>query len=255
MRQEDESLVWIVNGGLGSMALGVALIPFRALTPASNLAFVFLALTIVVAELGGRSAALVTAVVSAISLDFFLTEPYLRITMDKPEDIVAFFALAACGFIAAAFGKRREHWSELADRASKELDVVKKLVEQLGAGTPLAEVLGGLKHSFGLSAIVLRGEDGRILAAAPLDWTPAVIPVTQLTPDSLVPADASRVRFGARGLRLPEGGGRLSLPGNGGSVSIDLWGGDAEGFGPPESRALMIAVSILALELSRHRAG
>jgi K+-sensing histidine kinase KdpD len=253
MRQGDESLVWIVAGGLGSMALGVALIPLRTLTPASNLAFVFLALTIVVAELGGRSAALVTAVVSAISLDFFLTEPYMRITMDKPEDIVAFFALAACGFIAAAFGKRREHWSELAGRADEELDVLKKLVEQLGAGMPLAEVLGGVKRSFGLSAIVLRGEDGRILAAAPLDWAPAVIPVTQLTADSLVPADASRVRFGARGLRLPEGGGRLSFRSNGGSVSIDLWEGDAQGFGLPEGRALTIAASILALELSRRR--
>ena len=78
MREVDEVHVWIGVGLLGSLLLGIALIPLRSLTPACNLAFAFLAFTIIVAELGGRMAALVTAVASATSLDFFLTEPYLR---------------------------------------------------------------------------------------------------------------------------------------------------------------------------------
>jgi len=64
---------------------------------ASNLAFVFLAFTIVVAELAGRTPALVTALVSAMSLNFFLTEPYLTLAITKVDDVVAFFALAAAG--------------------------------------------------------------------------------------------------------------------------------------------------------------
>jgi hypothetical protein len=44
MRRDEES-VWMVIGGLGSMALGIAPIPLRALTSASNLAFVVLMLT------------------------------------------------------------------------------------------------------------------------------------------------------------------------------------------------------------------
>ncbi len=148
MRRDDESRIWMVTGALGSIALGIALIPLRSLTSASNLAFVFLIFTIVAAELGGRSAGLVTALVSAISLNFFLTEPYLRLTISKPDDIVAFFALAVCGLIAAAFGRRRERWSELAGREGKELDVVKRLVEQLQDGQPLDGILGDLKRSF-----------------------------------------------------------------------------------------------------------
>ena len=105
MRGDDRGLVWVVAGALGSMVLAVLVIPLRAVVAASNLAFVFIAFTIVVAELGGRGPALVTALVSAMSLNFFLTEPYLTLAITKTDDVVAFFALAACGLIAAAFGR------------------------------------------------------------------------------------------------------------------------------------------------------
>src|SRR5229473_461235 len=149
MRPTDDIRAWVITGALGSMALGVALIPLRTVVAASNLAFVFLAFTIVVAELGGRPAALVTAIVSAMSLNFFLTEPYLTLTITKPDDVIAFVALAVCGLIAAAFGKRRERWSERAGRAGRELDLVKRLVEKLTDGIPLEEILGDLRRAFG----------------------------------------------------------------------------------------------------------
>src|SRR5262245_31553795 len=164
MIRNDESRIWMVTGALGSIALGIVLIPLRSLTAASNLAFVFLVFTIVVAELGGRGAGLVSALVSAISLNFFLTEPYLRLTISKPDDVVAFFALAVCGLVAAAFGRRRERLSDLAGREGKDLAVVKKLVERLRDGRPLEEVLADLKHAFALGSVVLRGAGDRILA-------------------------------------------------------------------------------------------
>jgi hypothetical protein len=39
------------------------------------------------------------------------------------------------------------------------------------------------------------------------------------------------------------------------AVSLDLWEGDAEGFGLDQSRTLAIAAAILGLSLSRRRAG
>ena len=136
MKPGNDSPLWIVIGALGGLALGFMLIPLRSLTSASNLAFVFLAFTIVVAELGGRSAALVTAVVSALTLNFFLTEPYMSLAIDKADDMVAFGALAVCGLIAAAFGRRREQMSEQAERAGDELVVLDKLVGRLRIGAP-----------------------------------------------------------------------------------------------------------------------
>ena len=255
MRDEDEVRVWMAAGAAGSLMLGIALIPLRTLTAASNLAFVFLAFTIILAELGGRSAALVTALVSAMSLNFFLTEPYLTLTIAKPDDIIAFIALAACGLIAAAFGKRRERWSEVADRAGKELAILSRLVEQLRDGIPLDEVLGGLKGSFGLGAIVLRGAETRILGAAPIGSGLTLIAESELNPDTLFPSQDGRLRFGARGLRLPEGGGCLRLRTDRGFVSLELWEGDAQGLSLDESRTLAIAASILALEAPRRQDG
>jgi hypothetical protein len=255
MRREDESLVWLVAGCVGSMALGIALIPLRTLTAASNLAFVFLAVTIIVAELGGRTAALATAVVSAMSLNFFLTEPYLTLTISKTDDVVAFCALATCGLIAAAFGKRRERWSEAAGRAGQELEALKTLVEHMRNGAPLDKILGDLKRSFGLGAIVLRDAGDRVLAAAPAGASPGSIPETQLSLETLLPSDEVRVRFGPRGPRLPEGGGSLSLRTDRGIVWLDLWEGEMRGFGVGESRTLALAASILGLELSRRQAG
>src|SRR4029453_13340984 len=101
MSRADDVRVWMVTGALGSMALAVLLIPLRSLVSASNLAFAFMAFTIVVAELGGRGPALITALISAMSLNFFLTEPYLTLAITKTEDLVAFFAVAGSGPTAA----------------------------------------------------------------------------------------------------------------------------------------------------------
>jgi Domain of unknown function (DUF4118) len=255
MREADEVRVWMVMGGIGSLVLGIALIPLRTLTAASNLAFMFLAFTIIVAELGGRGPALLTALVSAMSLNFFLTEPYLTLTITKTDDIIAFVALAACGLIAAAFGRRRERWSEAADRAGKELTILSRLVEQLRDGIPLDEILGGLKGSFGLGAVVLRGAEDRVLGAAPLGSGSTLHAEAELNPDTLFPSQEAKLRFGARGLRLPQGGGRLRLRTDRGFVSLELWEAAVQGLSLDEGRTLAIAASILALEASRRQAG
>jgi K+-sensing histidine kinase KdpD len=73
MGRTDDIRAWVIMGALGAMGLAIVLILLRTLVTASNLAFFFIAFTIVVAELGGRGPALITALVSAMSLNFFLT--------------------------------------------------------------------------------------------------------------------------------------------------------------------------------------
>jgi hypothetical protein len=245
----------MVAGALGPVTLGVLLIPLRSVTTASNLAFVFVAFTVVVAEVGGRSPALVAALVSALSLDFFLTQPYLRLTISGRDDIIAFFGLAACGLIAAAFGRRRKHLGDIAGRARWEMDVLERLAERLKIGTPLDEVLDDLRRSFRLELIVLRDGDDRVVAAAPTRPAVGLTPTTFLSADTLVPFGPDNSRVGVRGVRLPEGGGRLGLRTDRGPASLDLWEGDAEGFSGDEGRTLVIAGSILGLELSRRQRG
>jgi len=249
MERGERLGVWLPLGALGAVALGVALIPLRTLTSASNLALVFLAFTIVVAELGGRIPALATALMAAISLNFFLTEPYLSLTIDKRDDVIAFVALAGCGLIAAAFGTRRARLSGAAARAARELEVLRRLVGQVQGRADLAELLAHLRSAFGLGAVALRDESGRVLAASPAG-TPAGGSPVELSLDSFLPARETRLRFGARGLRLPESGGRVRLVTNQGRLSLDVWEGDPQGLDLDEWRAFSIAVSILGLRFA-----
>ena len=104
---EDENgdrLIYLAGGPLAAVLLGMALVPLRGVTTASNFTFVFMALTILVAELGGRGAAVATALCSALSLDFFLTQPYMRLAIADKHDLIAFVGLTVCGLIAAAVG-------------------------------------------------------------------------------------------------------------------------------------------------------
>ena len=247
MSRTDDTRVWMVTGALGSMALAIALVPLRTLVAASNLAFVFMAFTILMAELGGRGAALITALVSAMSLNFFLTEPYLTLRIDKTDDVIAFFALAACGLIAAAFGRRRERLSDVAGRADRELATLARLVERSRGARPLDGQLEDLRAEFDLGALVLRDAAGHVLAAVPPEAGSRPAPRLALDAETLFAAGDESPRIGARGLRLPEGGGRLTLVTARGPISLDLWEGNDQGFGADESRTLAIAASILGL--------
>jgi hypothetical protein len=244
-RQDSESL-WIAIGALGAMALGVTLIPFRTLTSASNLAFVFLVLTIVVAEVGGRAAGLATAVVSGLSLNFFLAEPYLTLTINRLDDVIAFAALTLSGLIAAAFGRRRARSSEMLGQARDDVEALNRIAGGLAAGGSLEAVLEDLRRAFRLAGLVLRCADERLVAAAPLDYASRSTPAVALDPRTLL-GNERRHRLGRRGFRLPEGGGRLRLAGETEPLWLDLWEGDEEGLSKDEQRALVVATVMLGL--------
>ena len=199
-------------GILGAIALGVALIPLRALTSASNLAFVFVAFVIVVAEFGGRTAALAAAAVSAMSLNFFLTEPYLTLTMSKTEDIIAFVGMAACGLIAAAFGTRRARSSQTASRAREDLLALRRVLKPLETGRGPAAALSELRRAFGLGRCVLLDAGDRVLAVAPEGVDRSARAAVELNLETLFALDEARYRFGDRGLRLPEHGWMAPRP-------------------------------------------
>jgi K+-sensing histidine kinase KdpD len=249
-KNQADTFVWMIIGALGAVLLGAVLIPLRQITSASNLAFAFLIFTIIVAELGGRGAALLTALLSAISLNFFLTQPYLTLTIHHRDDIIAFFALVLAGLIAAAFGKKREQWSETAERATEKLDYLTELINQLRKEKPLEEILEKMQQIFGIGMVVLRDEKQNIVAAVPPGSSPS-IPKTDLNIISLFPSGETTHRYGGKGFRLPEGGGRLNFKTDRGSFTFDLWEGDPQGLDIEMGRTLAIAALILVLHLSR----
>ena len=257
MRETERTTVWLVVGVMGAIALGGVLVPLRGMVSASNLAFAFIILTIVVAEMGGRAAGLATALVSAMSLNFFLTRPYLSLTIEHPDDIVAFFALAGCGLVAAAFGRRRVRTAEVATRTRADLRVLGRTAERLVTRASLEEILEDLRRSFGLGGLVLRRGDERLVAAAPPDAASRAAPPTELNSRTLIGeetgADGMVHRLGRAGFRFPERGGRLRLEGRD-PLFLDVWEGSPDGLSLDERGALAIAALMIALGGSSSRA-
>src|SRR5262245_14878736 len=185
-----DDLIYVVAGGLGAIFLGVALVPLRDVVVASSLSFPFLLLTILVAEYGGRRAAIVTALASAFSLDFFLTEPYLRLAISDSEDIVAFLGLASCGLVAAWFGSRRSADAAPAESLRTHVDLLRRAQRFLAERGPeepaIDSILSAAVLSLPLLGAAVRDEDGSIVASAGRSRE-KVVPSGILQPDLLLP--------------------------------------------------------------------
>ena len=215
-----------------AILLGMVLAALRGLTTASNFTFFFMALTIVVAELGGRRAAVATALCSALSLNFFLTKPYLRLTIHHQDDIIAFLGLAICGLIAAAFGSRLGERSAELRSVPEQPDIPQGPLVQLelpaSVDPKVIKVLDAARLSLPLAAAVVRDGRDYVLAASSDGPHPMPVPTQVLQPDTLLPRGISAREMSGKGLAFPAEGGRLALVvGNRQIGWLDLWGNRA----------------------------
>jgi hypothetical protein len=220
--EEGDRLIYLGGGPLAALLLGVVLVPMRGVTSASNFTFAFMALIIVVAELGGRGAALATALSSSLSLDFFLTEPYRRLAIADKHDVIAFLGLTACGLVAAAVGSQRGERAAALRATRAQLALVHSGLEQLEKGTSadvgLKRVLDAFRGALPLGAAVVRDTRGNLRAATDRAYGMPV-PARDLGPDALAAL--------AAGEPLPREGARLALVLGGRRLGwLDVWGND-----------------------------
>ncbi len=251
MNDDEDQLLYLAVGPTAAILLGGALVPFRGLTVASNFTFAFLALTIVIGEFGGRLPALATALVSALSLDFFLTRPYLHLAMHDKNDLVAFLGLAAIGLLAGFLGSpRRER-----DSARRRLALVDRALRQVETGGPLAprlQLVADLAVSaLPLSAAVVRADHGAVLAMAgpkgPAEREPTLV-VSSSTVGESAPWE-----WRVRKPPLPRDGMRVALVAGGKPVgALDVWGSGREA-GRDARRALAAVAVTLAAVLDTAR--
>ena len=237
--EDERDLIYAGIGPLAAILIGMALVPFRELTTASNFTFVFLALVILVAEWGGRAAALLTAVAAALSLNFFLTKPYLRLTIHSRDDIIAFAGLGACGLLAAALGSQRSRRARDLAAARRHLDLLHATLGQVEVAGPvepaLGRVLNALKSAYPVAAAVVRDERNHVVAAS--DQAHArPVPERPLPPGAILPID----------------GGRLALvTGNRQVGWLDVWGDGSPG--AETRRVLSDMAPLIAVRLASDR--
>lgn len=254
MDDDSERMIYTALGPLAAIALGILLMSVRGFTTASNFTYIFLVLTIVVAEFGGRSAAVATALCSALSLDFFLTQPYLTLEIADKHDLIAFVGLAVCGLVAAGLGAERgERRADLRE-TRRHRDLLRAALVELDARGALdyrvKKVLDACRSVLPLSAMVLREGNNQVVAASPIA---RVVPETVLRQDDLLPIDVSDRDQHPRVLPLSPEGARLALTVADRQVGwLDVWGSraltSAEG-----RRTLSDVARVLAAMLARPR--
>ena len=235
MDEDDgKQLVYLGAGPIAAILLGIALVPLRGFTTASNFTFLFLALTIVAGEFGGRGAAIGTALSSALSLNFFLTQPYLSLQIHARDDLIAFLGLAGCGVLAAALAVRR---GLRAAGSPRQLAVQRAALSQLALAGPLdsrlTELLEAARRSFPLAAARVRDREGRTLAASH-HAAGRANPELELEPRTLLSLTPGR-----EGSGIPADGARVPLVFASRPVGwLDLWG---EGEASLETRTALVA--------------
>jgi hypothetical protein len=241
MKDDASDLFALSFGAGGALLLGMALTPFRGLTPAANFTFLFMALTIVVAETGGRGAAIATALTSALSLDFFLTAPYQQLTIASKHDTIAFLGLAGCGLIVALFRGRR------LTRTLRvlHLELVDKILAGVEGGGALGPATGAVLESclavLPIAGLVVRDpREDTLISVGRVQGRP--------TPGATLRGDLpTQATLPADGLRFPLVAGGQAVG------SLDVFG--EGGVLRPGERALLAAVArALAARLAVSRA-
>jgi hypothetical protein len=255
MQQKNGSVFLLGAGPLAAILLGMALVPLRGFTSASNFTFAFMVLTMLIAEYGGYWAAVATAVCSAASLDFFLTQPYLRLTIADKHDTIAFFGLALCGLIAATLGSQRGARAAQLRSAWRELDMLHEAVTGLESTDPLQSRLGKLldaaRIACPLAAAAVRDERNTVLAAFKQGEATPTVPVQVLSPLRLLPRQSNESNQPPQDLPFPKEGARVALAiGSRQYGWLDLWG-DGKPAGAETRRTLSDVAILLALQLSK----
>jgi K+-sensing histidine kinase KdpD len=120
---------------LGPAALGAILYGFRDHVAAANLALVFVVgIVAVAAGTGQRGAAAVAAVSSALSFDFFCTQPYLSFRITSSSDLTTEILLVVVGLAVGELAARGRQARVRAAAGTGRLERVHGLGERIAMG-------------------------------------------------------------------------------------------------------------------------
>ncbi|MGZ3142920.1 DUF4118 domain-containing protein [Lentzea chajnantorensis] len=161
----------------------------------------YLLVTMVVATAGGLGPALATALLSALLLNFFFTEPLYTFTIDAQQNVLTFVAMIIVGVSTALVVDYAARRATQAARARTEATLLASYARTVLTNPhPLARLLEKVRENFGLTSVAL-------LERADGEWR-RVAAVGAHSPDE--PDDAeidiavtADVHLAARGRSLP----------------------------------------------------
>lgn len=139
--REDSQVVGYAIGGLGPIALAALLTTVRSEIDNANLALILVLVVLLAAVTGGRGPGLLAAVVTTLSYDFFLTRPYLSLTIDSADDVETTVILLIIGLVVGQVAVVARRSRSAAARGSDEVARLHRVAERAASGAPVDEIV------------------------------------------------------------------------------------------------------------------
>jgi hypothetical protein len=201
-------------GGLVPIAVAAAMVGLRNEVDNTNVALLLVLVVVGTAAFGGRGPAALSAVLAALSYEFFFTKPYNSLRIDSSNDVETFLILLAIGLAVGQVAVYAQRNRRRATRGSDELASMRRVAERVAAGADARELTDLVVAEVAdlLSLVGCRFE---------VEATGPVLPVLERSGR----IEAPHRRVGADGeLALPPLGVRLPVVGDGhqvGSLVLD----------------------------------
>ena len=141
---------WIsIAALLAPIAVAAALIPWRAGLDTADNALVLVVVIVAVASTGRRVAALLSALVAALSFDFFLTRPYYSFRITRHQDLITELLLLVVGVAVGELAARgRIHRRKAAD-SQETVALLHSVTELVATGQEPQDVIRAARTELG----------------------------------------------------------------------------------------------------------
>jgi hypothetical protein len=128
-------------GALGSMFAAAALVGVRSEIVNANVALVLVVFVLLGAVTGGRAAAVVSALVAAVSFDFFHTRPYGSLKITDGNDILTTVLLLVVGLAVGEIGLYAQRVHAQHDDDARQLRRMQRIAGMAAEGDGVEDLL------------------------------------------------------------------------------------------------------------------
>ena len=153
----------------GPLLVAGLLVPFRDDLASANVVLVYVLVVVFGAAAGTRWSGALTAVVAAMSYDFFFTKPYQSLKIDNANDVETTLLLLAIGLVVAELVAFTRRHRARAETRSDEIQMLRRTAELVASGAPSDRVLDTVKDELVelLSLVECRYEGAPFAATLP----------------------------------------------------------------------------------------
>lgn len=139
-RGRDFDVATAAAMALLALATAGALVGVRDNLDNANVALILMAIVVVAGIVGGRVAGITVAVVASLSFNFFHTQPYQSLRINRGNDAITAALLFVSGLVVGEVANRHRQAKEVATSRGVEVERLHDLAHRVVETRPLAEV-------------------------------------------------------------------------------------------------------------------